>query len=156
MHRFNGPSVHIHNIALHCFVFAPALSIERFFLCSHETSRAGTVMSASGCHVVTVVFIWSTVSSGMLEITVDVALCDILNAIHCAFFVAHIHTLWIYVMFYGLNNFLMFTELFIRSMVFCSSVCSLQLKVATKRLSDLTTYIAVHIAHRNCFLLRLT
>ncbi len=113
-------------------------------------------MSASGCHVVTVVFVWSTVLSGMFEITVDVALCNTLNAIHCTFYVVHIHTLWICVMFYGLNNFLLFTELFIRSMVFYSSGCSLQLKVATKRLLDVAAYIAVHIAHRKCFLLHLT
>ncbi len=88
VHRPPGPSVLVHNIAVYVFVFAPPLSIERFFPFSHETSRAGTVMPVSGCHDVTVV--WSTVLSGMFEVS-DVALCVIRNGIHAALFMWWIH-----------------------------------------------------------------
>lgn len=50
-------------------MFAPALSLETFLFCSHKASRAGTVMSVVGCHVVTVVV---HTHLACLKMTVDV------------------------------------------------------------------------------------
>lgn len=58
----NVHNFHLHNVAVHICLFAPSLSVERGFLFSYETSRAGTVMPVGGSRYCVVTLVWSLVA----------------------------------------------------------------------------------------------